>query len=255
MVIDDTLLSRIEDAGLNASAPRQQRWIDGWLLRYSPGKAKRARSVNPVADGRMPVNERLAACAVVLADVGLPLIVRITPFSRPVGLDALLAARGLRRIDETLVMVLPVIPSDIALDTASVTFHRLSAAAFADRIGEFRGSPPGQREAQRDRIAQAPVPFSGCEARVGDHAVACGQFAVEGELVGLYDVFTDPAVRGRGHATMLCRELLAQARATGARTAYLQVDHRNDAAIAVYRRLGFVDGYRYHYRSAEPDPG
>ena len=36
---DATLLSRVEDAGLNASAPPQQRWLDGWLIRFSPGKA------------------------------------------------------------------------------------------------------------------------------------------------------------------------------------------------------------------------
>ena len=48
---DPDLLSRIEDAGLNASAPPQQRWLDGWLLRFSPGKAKRARCVNAVAAG------------------------------------------------------------------------------------------------------------------------------------------------------------------------------------------------------------
>ena len=37
---EEALLSRIEDAGLNASAPPQQRWVDGWLLRYSVGPAK-----------------------------------------------------------------------------------------------------------------------------------------------------------------------------------------------------------------------
>lgn len=46
MTIDSVGLSRIEDAGLNASAPPQQRWLDGWLLRYCPGKAKRARCIN-----------------------------------------------------------------------------------------------------------------------------------------------------------------------------------------------------------------
>ena len=30
--MDEALLSRVEDAGLNASAPPQQRWLDGWLL-------------------------------------------------------------------------------------------------------------------------------------------------------------------------------------------------------------------------------
>ena len=43
--LPETLLSRIEDAGINASAPPQQRWLDGWLLRFSPGKAKRARCI------------------------------------------------------------------------------------------------------------------------------------------------------------------------------------------------------------------
>ena len=41
--LPEALLSRVEDAGINASAPPQQRWLDGWLLRFSPGKAKRAR--------------------------------------------------------------------------------------------------------------------------------------------------------------------------------------------------------------------
>ena len=64
--LPETLLSRIEDAGINASAPPQQRWVDGWLLRYSPGKAKRARCVQAVADGRLPLAERLALCQAVM---------------------------------------------------------------------------------------------------------------------------------------------------------------------------------------------
>ena len=40
------LLSRLEDAGINASAPPQQRWLDGWLLRFSPENVKRARCIN-----------------------------------------------------------------------------------------------------------------------------------------------------------------------------------------------------------------
>ncbi|HNK16945.1 MAG TPA: hypothetical protein PLG92_01095, partial [Piscinibacter sp.] len=85
---DPYLLSRVEDAGLNASAPPQQRWVDGWLLRFSPGKAKRSRCVNAVAPGRMPVAHKLALCEPVFAQAGLPLIVRITPFSEPAGLDS-----------------------------------------------------------------------------------------------------------------------------------------------------------------------
>ena len=89
------LLSRIEDAGLNASAPPQQRWVDGWLVRFSPGKAKRSRCINAVAAGRMPVADRLAACEQLYASAGLPMIVRITPFSLPQSLDTYLDGQGL----------------------------------------------------------------------------------------------------------------------------------------------------------------
>ena len=61
-------------------------------------------------------------------------------------------------------------------------------------------------------------------------------------------------MRGQGLARKLCASLLVQAREEGARAAYLQVEAGNAAARAVYRRLGFVDAYRYHYRSAHEHP-
>ena len=248
---DATLLSRIEDAGLNASAPPQQRWVDGWLVRFSPGKAKRARCVNAVATGRLPVAERLAACAQVFAQAQLPLIVRITPFTLPAGLDALLEQRGLRRFDDTRVMVLADLPAAATL-ASGLTIQAISLEAFAQRVGGLRGSPLAQRQAHAQRLQNSPVPFFAFELRADGEPVACGQFAIEGDLVGLYDVFTAEAVRGRGHAATLCQHLIDQARQRGARHAYLQVEGDNHAARSVYHRLGFTDGYAYHYRTLDP---
>ncbi len=249
---DPTLLSRIEDAGLNASAPPQQRWLDGWLLRFSPGKAKRARCVNAVAAGRMSVQQRLDACADVFAQAGLPLIVRITPFTRPADLDALLDRQGLRRFDDTRVMVLADLPLASAPAASGIAIESIGLEAFAHRVGGFRGSPLAQRQAHAERLLNSPVPFFAFELRADGEPLACGQFALEGDLVGLYDVFTAAAGRGRGLAGRLCRHLLAQARSQGARHAYLQVEGDNLAARSVYQRLGFADGYAYHYRTRDP---
>ncbi|KNZ32810.1 MAG: hypothetical protein AD742_09720 [Methylibium sp. NZG] len=250
---DATLASRVEDAGLNASAPPQQRWLDGWLLRFSAGKAKRARCVNAVAAGRLPLDIKLRLSEQVFAEAGLPLLVRITPMTVPNELDGQIAARGWRRFDDTRVMVLA--------DTAAVSAPRLPANValqaiglepFAQRVGALRGSPLSQRQAHGQRLANAPVPFHAYELLVEGQGVACGQFALEADLVGLYDIFTAESARGRGHGRLLCAHLLAIARERGARHAYLQVEGDNAPARAVYHRLGFADAYGYHYRTNDP---
>ena len=250
-----TLLSRVEDAGIHASAPPQQRWVDGWLLRLSPGKAKRARCIQAVADGHLPVDQRLAICAALLAEAGLPLVVRITPFSRPQGLDAILAAKGYRRLDDTRVMVATQLPAQVEALPAGWHLEPVGHAGFAEAVGRLRGSPAGQRVAQAERLAASPVPYQGWVLRQAGHpeVLACGQTAIEGDLVGLYDVFTDPALRGQGLARRLCAALLQTARASGAHQAYLQVEADNLPARAIYHRLGFVDAYGYHYRTHDAD--
>lgn len=250
-----TLLSRIEDAGINASAPPQQRWIDGWLLRFSPGNAKRTRCVQAVAQGRLPLDQRLELCAAVLRDAGLPMVVRITPFSLPESLDEALADRGYGRFDETRVMVARRMPAQAEPLPNGLALEPLAPAEFAEVVGLMRGSPPGHRAAHAERLALSPVPYQAWVLRRidGGAVLACGQTAVESELVGLYDVFTAPEVRGQGLARRLCSALLARTAAAGASMAYLQVDADNAPARAIYHRLGFDDAYSYHYRAPDPD--
>ena len=262
---DDALLSRVEDAGINASAPPQQRWVDGWLLRYNPGKAKRARCVQAVAAGRLPLDQRLALCRAVFDAAGLPMVLRITPFSLPSGLDAALADRGYHRLDDTRVMVNTAPTAQAPALPAGLSLHRATPEDFAEVVGALRGSPAGQRSAQAERLRASPVPYQGWLLRQdslhddphGDpHAcrvLACAQTATEADMVGLYDVFTAPEARGQGLARRLCSQLLAQAVAAGARSAYLQVEADNAPARATYHRLGFADAYAYHYRTPNPD--
>ena len=253
---DPVLLSRIEDASLNASAPPEQRWLDGWVVRYSPGKAKRARCINAVALGRTSVADKLALCSALYAQAKLPLVVRITPFSQPASLDAELADLGMPKLDDTRVMVCaslaalkaPAVPNGVRI-------HHADPVEFAQTVGEFRGSPSSQRIAQAKRSAQSPVAFTALVVKnAGGEALACGQFAIESEFVGLYDVFTSSAHRSQGLAKMLCEHMLTTARYAGCCVAYLQVEGDNHAARRIYSRLGFSDAYGYHYREMPPRP-
>lgn len=250
--MDESLLSRIEDAGLNASAPPQQRWVDGWLVRLSPGQARRARCINAVAAGRLPLVEKLQLCQALYREAGLPLLVRITRFTQPPGLDAQLAALGLESVDDVRVMVCTALPAAPPPALPPGTHGlALDAQAFAEAVGALRASSSAQISAHAQRLAMSPVPHSGhAICRDDDGAVlACSRIAIESGFVGLYDVFTRESERGRGRASQLCQRLLAMAaEQAGARVGYLQVEGDNLIARHLYARLGFIDGYRYHYR-------
>jgi GNAT superfamily N-acetyltransferase len=255
---DRKLLVRAEDAGLNASATAQQLWLDGWLVRFSPGKAKRARCINALASGRLSVVHKLARAEGVFAAAQLPMVVRITPFTRPAGLDGELAARGFGAIDDTRVMIAPRLshlqPCALPNLPGGLAWAAIGHAAMAEAVGALRGSALAQRAAHAERLATAPVPFKALAIKRSEDGVlvACGQSASEGDLVGLYDVFVTAAMRGQGLAKALCTKLLINARdvaGAGAKSAYLQVEADNHAARAVYAKLGFADGYGYHYRT------
>ena len=249
--MDEALISRIEDAGLNASAPPQQRWLDGWLLRVLPGKARRARCINALAPGAMPLQRRLALAAAAYAEADLPMIFRLSQFSRPGSLDGDLDALGWARIDSTHVMLRAVqaFRPGLALPDG-VHWQRLAGSDFAQVVGALRDSSAQQQQAHALRLLHSPVPYQGFALRRVDdgQVLACGQTAREADLVGIYDVHTHESARGQGLAALLCEHMLSQSVADGARTAYLQVAADNPAAISVYRRMGFARAYDYHYR-------
>jgi ribosomal protein S18 acetylase RimI-like enzyme len=124
--------------------------------------------------------------------------------------------------------------------------------AFAEAVGELRGSPPSHRQSHAQRLAASPVPYRGFVIRRDKDGLvlACGQTAQEAELVGIYDVHTLESERNKGIASLLCERMLAHSARAGAGIAYLQVEAGNAAALRVYGKLGFVNGYTYHYREA-----
>jgi len=244
----DALAARVEEAGLNASQPPEQLLYDGWLLRYSPGKARRSRSVNSIADGRLPLPEKIARCRELYARAGLPCLFRLTPFSRPQDLDDALARHGFAADEETRVMTRRL---GVAWQPLRHEMREVGVEEFAQEAGNLRGSSPQQVAAHAARMSASPLlPRTRRLALIESGRVAAvGQSVREFELVGLYDIVTAEQARNRGLATALTTELLRRAQSDGADVVYLQVSADNMAARHVYRRLGFVDCYAYWYRA------
>ncbi len=252
----------IEQASLNSSQPAEQAFHDGWLLRFSPGKAKRARSVQPLMAGSLPLEDKISHVRRFYEARGLTPIIRITPMVQPTHLDDTLAALGWRAFEDCRVMQRTLDPRLPVFDEAEAAARGLkllemSVAEFTRLIGGWRGSSATAIAAHAARLQAQPFASTLLALHDAHGPAAVGQFVLEGEgagptvggVAGLFDIFTAAEVRGQGHARRLTAALLDRATAGGARRAYLQVDAHNGAARAVYTALGFTDLYAYWYRA------
>jgi ribosomal protein S18 acetylase RimI-like enzyme len=240
---------RIEEAGLNNLHTRRQLFYDGWLLFLSPGRAKRARSVNPQFGSSLPLAAKIRHCEALYERHGLPMLFRITPFARPAELDDALAQRGYVAFDRTLVQSASLEEPPPVLGSCDVELSSPLPEAFAEAVGEMRGSPAAQRHAHLERLAQSPLDVRPVLARLDGRPVAAGLVSVEGDLAGLFDIVTVADARDLGIGTRVTAALLARAWERGARRVFLQVDEANAPALAVYRKFGFTSLYAYHYRA------
>jgi len=242
---------RIEELGLNSSAPPGQLVYDGWLLRLLKGKAKRARSVNPVYPSKAEIATKIAYCERLYRAAGVPAIFRITPFTEPASLDADLERRGYGRFETTAVEATAIDPAPGAGNGA----EPLALAAWVDAVGSMRGSPPEHRAAHLARLEGMPLQLRPVAVREEGRIVATGLTIVEDDCAGLFDIVTDDAARRRGHARAVVGSLLATAWSLGARHAYLQVKVDNEPARRLYRQFGFGERYTYWYRGRAGEQG
>ena len=242
-----TLAARIEDASISVSQPAQQSFFDGWLLRYSPGKAKRARSINSVGAGVLPLAEKLSHCLAFYRHHRLPCLFRITPFSQPHHLDTELAAAGFGAHQDTRVMSVAL--SQIQPGAAPSAARSVNAEQFASAFCRLHGITGAKADAERDRYIRASERSAFVVQCDGDTPIACGSVALEGKLAGIFGMVTAAEHRGRGIASSIVAKLLNAAGAAGADTAYLQVEADNIAARRAYSKFGFEDCYAYWYRA------
>jgi ribosomal protein S18 acetylase RimI-like enzyme len=104
------------------------------------------------------------------------------------------------------------------------------------------------------RVLTGPAQLRFAEVRGEDGALlAMARGAVVRDWVHLGLVEVVGAARRRGHARRVSLALMAWAREAGATRAVLQVEEANEAAVALYRDLGFSTHHRYITYAAQ-DP-
>ncbi len=230
--------------------------LGGWLLRAAGGFTGRANSVLTAGDPGMALPEAAGRIRAWYAARGLPPMVSVSypagqPDRGPV--DRFLAGQGWRLRDEAEVIVM-------TQRSAAVTPHPTALPIRLDRtpsddwlaLYHFRGQPTLPPIA-RTILTSAPWQAF-ASIRDGDRTVAIGRVAsadASGERwASLTAIEVDPEYRRRGLAAAITTALISLVGQRGVGRVFLQVEDGNEAALALYHRLGFTDHHGYHYRVA-----
>ena len=239
----------LEERAFNAWPALETRLVDGWLMRFSSGYTKRANSVNAWRP-EAPLANIIGYASDLYRSRRQPLIVRLTPLA-DAGADNLLATRGFSLVDETIVMTAALSETPAGRDPG-VTIAATPAPEWLAGFAAANSVPEARRAIHDAMVAKIAAPAAFAQLEANGTPVAWGIAVVERGIVGLFDIVTAPAARRQGAARRLVGHMLDWARREGATSAYLQVVSANAPAISLYRRFGFTDSYRYHYRIAPP---
>lgn len=241
---------RLEEAAFNAWPALQTVLVDGWVLRFAGGYTKRANSINPTYPAHdTNLASAMDRCEALFALRRLPAIVRMTSFGAPDGMDEMLAARGFRHADLSIVME-RALDSTLEMATDGLVINAVDPDTWLDFYEAFSGAPVAQRVTHREMLRQITGDcfFAVLTDPREGRTVACGLAVRENDLAGLFEIATDPAMRRRGYGRAIVNGMMEWATNRGARTAYLQVVAHNEPARRLYEQLGFNDAYSYWYR-------
>ncbi|KQT44372.1 GCN5 family acetyltransferase [Aureimonas sp. Leaf454] len=243
------IVRRLEAAGFRAWPATATAFDGTWAVRLTKGSsAKRLNSVNPLdPSDHADLEDRIARAQARFAEFGRPLLFRQSPLAPKVLVEHLDGA-GWSSFGESIVFTGDLGAIDLSGAVDRIPIHDPARYVEASLRVHRRGDDArAGLAAILDAIEPPTALFVQEDADERPLAVALAVH--DADLAGVLDVAVDEAVRGQGIGRALVAAALRHVQHKGARTGWLQVEAGNAAGLALYRRLGFVEAYRYVYRA------
>ena len=239
-------IEAIERAAATAWPPNELATLGEWHLSAGDGFSRRRNSAVPAGSLPDDLDGRLTVVAEWYTARGLDALYRVTPLCDP-AIDGALEQRGFRLEDPVLVMTRLLSEDGMAHGVAgSPTATDDWIATELDALGIDRGLVDPWLAVVR----AVPSPASFVTSKYGSEYVGAGFGVVVGGLLGVFEMAVRPDQQRHGHATEMMSVLHSFGYGEGAEQAYLQVVEDNDAAVGLYRSMGYEVSHRYWYRRA-----
>ncbi|MGY1653815.1 GNAT family N-acetyltransferase [Geodermatophilus sp. SYSU D01119] len=215
--------------------------LGGWLLRAGGGFTGRANTALVTGDPGLPLPEATDAVVRWYRARGLRPGVAL-PGVQARGAGAALAAAGWERTEDVLVLTAP-------LAARAGDDVELAPSPGDDWLALYR--PDADPAAARAVLAGGDRPvFAAVRPEPGAPPVAVARGVVTGDWLGVSALTVAEGHRRRGLAGTVMTALTRWGAGRGAHWVYLQVSASNAPARELYRRAGYVEHHRYHYRWA-----
>lgn len=243
----DKLTSWIEELSMNAVPSLNTILFDGWILRFSEGYDYKVNSINPLYTSTYELNYKIEYCEKKYSSLNLPIIYKLTENNCNT-LDKELDTRQYKQTKESKVMTLSLSNMEIKVQP-SVKVLNYADDKWLKGFCKLANIKSKSKQYTSQKIInniQSKIVCSYIEQN--NLIIACGLGVIERGFVGLFDINVAPMYRRIGFGSQICNSILREAIKYGAYMSYLQVSISNRPAIALYRKLGFIEQYKYWYR-------
>ena len=236
----DVIFRTAELEALTARAVRARRVesYDGWTLSFDGWKQPRGNCVRPAMPSRLALEDKIVVCEEKYRAEGRACRFLLTPSDLP--LDDLLSRRGYLTERMCFQMTAELDRPYRFCEVADV-YEEPSEPWLRDYYALH-----GTEKAREFRLTQGKAFY--VSVRVGGEAAAVATGILDGEWLGLYDVYTREDLRRLGYGRAVCETALREGARRGARRAYLQMQAGNREAELLYTGLGFARAHEYWYR-------
>ena len=177
---------------------------------------------------------------------GAPARFQVCPACPP-DLDDVLAARGYRRSGE--VHLLTARTADLPAHPVAVVLSERPSRAWVDLLVRAQDGD-GDHAAELRLVERVALRSAYATAHLDGRPVAVGRAVADDGWAGVFGMATLPEARVRGAGGAVLAALAGWAADLACDGVYLQVLADSAAAVALYRRAGFTQVCRYHYRTA-----
>ncbi len=246
--MEKTQIRFLEKAANDGFKGLEIKQYDGWELRFSEGYTRRVNSVSVYEDGKLDMDEKIAYCENEYRSHGLPCFFKITEADRELADHLLKRGYVITAPTDLMILKLDEYKSDDPEEVLKNVIFSAEPDAWYEPYFEFEGPKDAKNQELCKRINNR-VTLDKLFVKVmhdGSVAAVASTATKEGYSL-LHNVVVNESLRGIGLGEKLCRATIEKSKELGAEYSYLQVLQDNEAALNLYKKIGFEKIYEYWY--------